>query len=433
MKIALMTNNYKPFVGGVPISVERLAQALREQGHEVTVFAPTYEGQEEEEGVFRYATFLKHFIGGIVLPDPFDPRIEEEFRRQEFDVIHVHHPVLIGRMAVHLSRKYRIPLVFTYHTRYEQYLSYLRGIRVMEGWADREKHRFGPLADKVLYLLKERLVPLYLGGFMRHCDRIFAPTEGMREYLHTSCGIDAEKLAVLPTGVEERFFQAGEEEKQAVRERYGAKDCPLFLSVSRMSHEKNVEFLIRSVALAKEKLRERGAYRPFRVLLAGDGPDRAEYEELCRKLSVEEEVLFAGNVPNEEIAPYYAAADAFVFSYNTETQGIVILEAFAGRTPLYAVDASGVRDLVQDGVNGRLFAEDTEEFAEGLVQLLRDEGWKALAGGAYRTALGYREEMVARRAVSGYTYACQQSREQNAERCNKVRESGDAQWINIAF
>ena len=83
MKIALMTNNYKPIMGGVPISIERLARGLEDMGHQVTIFAPTYQEQQQEENVFRYATCMKHFIGGIVLPNPFDRRIEKEFRKQE--------------------------------------------------------------------------------------------------------------------------------------------------------------------------------------------------------------------------------------------------------------------------------------------------------------------------------------------------------------
>lgn len=79
-------------MGGVPISIERLKRGLENQGHQVTVFAPTYREQEQEEDVFRYATCMNRFIGGIVLPNPFDTRIEREFKRQNFDIIHVHHP-----------------------------------------------------------------------------------------------------------------------------------------------------------------------------------------------------------------------------------------------------------------------------------------------------------------------------------------------------
>ena len=165
MRIALMTNNYKPVMGGVPISIERLKCGLEKQGHQVTVFAPSSEEAEEEEGVFRYAVLMKRFIGGIALPNPFDARIETEFKKQKFDIIHVHHPMLIGRTAVWLSKKYGIPLVFTYHTRYEKYVEcYTRGLGKV---------------DKVM--------PFYLHTFLRHCDYVFAPTAGIRDYLEETC------------------------------------------------------------------------------------------------------------------------------------------------------------------------------------------------------------------------------------------------------
>ena len=197
MRIALMTNNYKPVLGGVPISIERLAGGLKALRHEVTIFAPTYNEQQQEENVFRYATCMKRFVGGIVLPNPFDARIEKEFQEHTYDIIHVHHPMLIGRTAVRMSRKYGIPLVFTYHTRYEQYARcYTKGI-----------------------LRLERVMPLYLRTFFQNCSVVFAPTEGMGQYLTQECRLDPEKVGILPTGIENRNFQTKEEEAAAVRAR----------------------------------------------------------------------------------------------------------------------------------------------------------------------------------------------------------------------
>ena len=79
MKIAMMTNNYKPFVAGVPISIERLADSLRLKGHRVVVFAPSYAGQKEEEDVVRYRSLLRNVAGGFSVPDCLDPAIEREF------------------------------------------------------------------------------------------------------------------------------------------------------------------------------------------------------------------------------------------------------------------------------------------------------------------------------------------------------------------
>lgn len=382
MRIALMTNNYKPITGGVPISIERLARGLEALGHEVTIFAPTYKEQEEEENVFRYATCMKRFIGGIVLPNPFDARIEKEFRRQAFDIIHVHHPMLIGRTAVRLSRKYGIPLVFTYHTRYEQYTKcYTGGI-----------------------LRLEHVMPLYLRAFLKHCNFVFAPTAGIRRYLTDTCRISSEKTGILPTGIERGNFDVDAAACDKIRKMYGAENIPLLLTVSRMAQEKNVEFLLEGLTGVKEKYR-----KPFRVLMIGDGPDRESLMRRSAKLGLEDTVVFAGTVPNEEIAPYFQAADAFIFASKTETQGIVVLEAFAGSTPVIAVKASGVEDLVDDGVNGILTREDAEEYADRLTDFLNgrdgDSRYREMAGNAFQKAGLYREEAVALKAVHYYNIA----------------------------
>lgn len=381
MRIALMTNNYRPVMGGVPISIERLKRGLEARGHQVTVFAPTYREQEQEENVVRYATCMKHFIGGIVLPNPFDMRIEKEFRRQQFDIIHVHHPMLIGRTAVYLSRKYDVPLVFTYHTRYEKYVEcYTKGFARLD-----------------------RVMPIYLRTFLRHCDFIFAPTAGIRDYLEETCRVPRYRLGILPTGIESGNFCVPEEERNRIRNQYlhtaqEQQEVPLFLTVSRMASEKNVAFLLESLALFKDRYR-----KPFRMVLVGDGPDRMRYEKLCEKLGIAKETFFTGTLPNEETAAYFAAADLFLFASKTETQGIVIPEAFAGSTPVLAVRASGVEDLVDTGVNGVLTEEDREAYVSALLDFCQGRlDRERMAENAYAAGLLYREETVAQEAARVY-------------------------------
>ena len=391
MRIALMTNNDKPVVGGVPISIERLAGGLKELGHEVTIFAPTYreadfpEGSPEQD-VFRYSTCLNRFVGGIVLPNPFDLRIEREFRKQRYDIIHVHHPMLIGRTAVYLSRKYCVPLVFTYHTRYEQYVrSYTKGMLKMD-----------------------RIMPLYLRRFLRHCDFVFAPTEGMQEYLTDTCKVRRSRTGILPTGIERKNFDIDPEEGRSIRRQYGGEKIPFLLTVSRMAGEKNVGFLLESLARVKALYG-----KPFRMLMVGDGPDREALRRRSEELGLGDTVVFAGAVPNQEIAPYFKAADGFLFASKTETQGIVVLEAFAGATPVIAVRASGVEDLVDDGVNGILTEEDSREYAEKVTVFLESldsdccagqsqEAYRQMSANAYRKGVLYREEAVALKAVHYY-------------------------------
>ena len=415
MNIAMMTNNYKPFIGGVPISIERLTKALRDQGHRVVVFAPRYcqmdqtmksgEANEEipEEDVVRYRTLSQHFYGDTVLPNPLDPILEENFAKGNFDVIHVHHPVLIGRVAAHLSDKYKVPLVYTYHTQYEQYLEYAKFIHWLS-LGEECQNSLGRLRGRFSRTIKQGIAPRILSGFMRRCDTVIAPTEGMRRAFQQQYGYPygcRAEVEVLPTGLPEDSYRTEPDIMGEIRRKYGADRMPLLITVSRLGHEKNVPFLLRAMARLKCRFPE------FRLLVVGDGPQKAEYMDLCEELDIRKEICFLGSLPNREIASYMAAADCFVFASKTETQGIVILEAMAAKTPVVAVKASGVEDLVEDGISGYLCPEEEEAFTERLLQVLQDEPLRdRLRLGAFESALAYKEVTVAQKAVRIYTDTC---------------------------
>lgn len=391
MKIALMTNNYKPFIAGVPISIERLAGGLRSLGHKVTVFAPTYREQKEEEDTFRYRSLLEGVAGSVVVPSPIDLRIEEEFKKVGYDIIHVHHPMLIGKTAVYLSRKYGIPLVFTYHTRYEQYLHYCMPQTLLM------QRRFSVFA--------ERIVARYLHSFMKNCSHVFVPTQGMQNYLTESCLYDG-SVSVLPTGLDRGQFTVEEDRVREIRRKYGAEGMPLFVTVSRMAQEKNISFLLRAI----QKFSEKYAYS-FKVLLVGDGPCRQEYRKECVRLGIDPYVVFTGAVPNDELAAYYGAGSLFLFASKTETQGIVLLEAFAAGTPVIGVDASGVRDLVRDGENGCLTPEDADIFSDRMLIPVTDrELMEKMRRGAVQTAMQFTESEVAKLAADQYNKVVQKYR-----------------------
>lgn len=437
MKIAMMTNNYKPFVGGVPISVERLAEGLRRQGHEVVVFAPTYQERlQGESNVVRYHSLLKSVAGGAAIPNPMDPGIEKQFRKGNFDIIHVHHPVGIGNTAAYLSKKYHVPLVFTYHTRYEQYLHYIKPILWMENGAGKEGtyHR---MQKEAMEVIKERLVPGYLKHFFSRCDHIFAPTEGMEAYLTRICDVEENRVSVLPTGLKEESFQGssweslqGEGQKaELLRKKYDACDCPLFITVSRLAQEKNIPFLLQALAYYKLLYRKK-----FRMLFLGDGPKRAEYEKMTAALHLEKEVIFTGKMDNARLPDYYRAADLFLFASKTETQGIVILEAMAAETPVIAVRATGVSDLVKDGENGFCVKEEVADFAGAMNEVLNRTGlFMQLKSGAVQTANAFREEQIAQTAAGIYNIVLCQNREKHRENQEKHRKSSLLYEGNVLY
>lgn len=372
MRIAMFTNNYKPYIGGVPVSIEHLAAALREMGHTVYVFAPSYENQTEEEFVVRYPSFPFQ-VAGAPVPNVLTGIFLRKVKELGIEIIHVHHPAIVGNVALALRKKLGIPVVFTYHTRYEEYLHYIKPLQKFEEHTG--------------------IIDRYLKYFCNQCDMLIAPTPGMRRYLIQEKELDV-PIGVLPTGILEESFCPNEKQTRMIRERYAAGADYLFCTVARLAEEKNLLFELEGLAELKAMLGRRG--KSFRHLMIGDGPLRGELERSAKRLGLETEVIFTGNIANEEIKNYQAASDLFLFASKSETQGIVLLEAMAAGTPVVAVDASGVCDIVWHGKNGFLVQEDKKAWAAAAAEALRDAaGYKRMCQKAKETAGQYSESAVA--------------------------------------
>lgn len=416
MRIAMFTNNYKPFIGGVPISIERLSKGLIELGHEVYIFAPSYDenmygvNSDEEENVIRYKSLRnKKLKGGIVIPNMFDLDIEKYFKELKIDVIHAHHPMLVGNTAQYLSKKYNVPLIFTYHTRYEQYLHNIKAYEILEN--RQNKSSSSPLLKaegKLLEYTQEKLVPGYIKLFSNSCDLVFSPTNLIKDYLEET-GVKS-KIKVMPTGLDESYFKENEEVNEKVkfiREKYKGDKKYLFCTVSRLTKEKNLDFMIKGLNELKEKIDDN-----FRLMIIGKGPYKRELEENINELGLQNNVVFLNSIDNTVITNYYRASDLFLFSSKSETQGIVLLEAMAARVPVVALKASGVIEVVKNGENGFMTEEDTLKWSLKIKEILENEElFKVLKQGAYDTALKYMASNIAKEVEETYNFLVYKKKE----------------------
>lgn len=397
MKIAMITNNYRPFVGGVPVSVERQAQELVKLGHQVTVFAPRYESDVKEETesfrermleedkraperVIRYRSQKKKMDNGMVYPAICPTEIFEIFERERFDCIHVHHPMFVGPWALWLGRKYRIPVIYTYHTRYENYLHYIPCLRINE--------ESTAIKRKVVEWIRKKMIPSYMRWFCDRCDLVLAPSAGMQQMIRRY-GAEV-PIAIFPTGLDGAFFRKDAVRSQEIREKYGQGKKHLLVTVSRLEKEKNYGFLLRGIA---ELRRETGD--DFHVLILGDGSQKAELKVRAAILGIQDIVTFAGNVPNNQVKDYLNASDLFLFASKSETQGIVLAEALAAGTPVVAVHAIGSDDIIEDGVNGYLTEEKEEAWAAKIIESLKEENYGRLKRAALASAENYRSSRLA--------------------------------------
>ncbi|MBI2524838.1 MAG: glycosyltransferase [Candidatus Rokubacteria bacterium] len=343
MRVALFTNNYLPFRGGVTTAVETLREGLERLGHRTWVFAPAPAAPAEDPPrVFRYPSIPAPTYPGFALPLPFSPRLGRAARGLGLDVIHAQHPFLLGVTARRFARRQRLPLVFTYHTRYEKYAHYV------------------PLPQRFVRALAVRLSC----RFADSADVVVARGVGTR-------------VAVVPTGVPVEQFVPGD--PAAARRHLGLPSgAPLCLYVGRLDREKSVERVIAAFGSIA------GAMSDARLWLVGQGSHAEALRRAAEASSARDRIHFRGGVARAALPPYYQAADLFLFASETETQGLVLAEAHACGLPAVAVRASGVEEVVVDGETGILTKSDAGDLADAAIALLLDPERRRAMGAAGR-------------------------------------------------
>ncbi|NLV22595.1 MAG: glycosyltransferase family 4 protein [Syntrophomonadaceae bacterium] len=383
MRIGVFTDSYKPYTSGVVTSITTFRDELTRLGHEVHIFAPSYPHyQDDEPNVYRFYSVPSPTNTDFTLAIPIYPGLGTLVKHLRLDIIHVHSPMIMGRVGLRYARKYNIPLVFTYHTRYDQYVHYV------------------PVAQD---FAKEVTVK-YSSSFCNHCDHIITPSEDIRAIIREN---EVRKpVTVIPTGIPLQRFENGD--PGWLRAHF---DIPtenkILLFVGRLSKEKNLKFLIKTFRTVKDKMPQTS------LVLTAQGPLEEELKAMCRDLGLgSRDVVFTGAIPYDQLVNVYHSADLFVFSSLTETQGLVLTEAMACGLPVVAVRASGVQDMVDDGVDGILTNLDTDELAAAICQVLSDD---ALYQQLHNHALLKAESLSARnmtlklediykRLITGRTY-----------------------------
>lgn len=375
MKILMMTNTFTPHVGGVARSVEAYVGEYRRRGHQVMVVAPEFENMPEQEiGVVRMPA-IQHFNGSdfsVVLP--LAGSVSTAIEEFAPDVIHSHHPFLIGASALRLARQYEIPLVFTHHTMYEQYTHYVPG--------DSEALK--------------RFVANLSTSYANLCDQVFAPSETVARILRER-GVTA-PILVVPTGVDLDRFSRGS--GAGFRAAVGLTADELVIGhVGRLAPEKNLAVLAEAAATFVAQ-RPSGSF-----LCVGKGPSERLIQDIFAGRGVTDRLRMVGQLEGDLLVSAYRAMDAFLFTSLTETQGMVVTEAMAAGVPVIALDAAGVREVVEDEVNGRLLR------ADGAAELVGALAWFAdlpparregLRAGVAHTARKFSMASCADRALACY-------------------------------
>lgn len=378
MHIAFFTNYYHPVVNGVVRSVASFRDVLMRQGHNVFVFAQASDEYEDTEPfIFRYPSLP--LPGDIATAIPVSPFVEQLLPSLKLDVIHTHHPILLGQTAARRAQELGLPLVFTFHTQYWEYTHYV------------------PFPIEAVQEFLKNRIHKWLQEYMQKCQHIIIPSESMRDFLVREYGLQ-EGYTVIPTGTDlEPFLRA---DGKALRKEKGWTKDTVLISVGRLAPEKNWDTLLRAFAKVVPE------HKNLRLVLIGDGSAKESLETLALELGIAKRVTFTGSLPFEEIPTYLKAADVFSFASVTETQGLVTIEAMAAGLPIVAVDGSGTRDIVEHGKQGYLVENDPDALASGLKKLLADpQRIKRFSNHALKKARTFDVNVLGKQLVNVYEEA----------------------------
>lgn len=353
MRIGIFTDTYPPYINGVSTSIAMLESALMKLGHEVFIVTVNPENLHyqfsEDERIIRLPG-IPIGIYDYRLTGIYPLKAVSKIKEWNLDIIHSHTEFGVGTFARIMAKQLDIPIVHTYHTMYEDYIHY-----ITKGYFD------GP----------SKKIVEYLTNF--YCDKtvteLIVPTQKTYNLFKEKYEYER-NIHIVPTGIEvERFYQENNDSKETskIRKKLGlSKDDFILLFVGRLAAEKNVTFLIdNQVDLVKENPH-------CKLIIIGDGPDIDLFKKQARDLHIENNVIFTGKIPWDQINKYYQIPNVFVTASHTETQGLTVLEAMAASIPVVALDDAAFRDVVVHDLNGYLF-KDSKDYCKYIKKIMKDK------------------------------------------------------------
>jgi len=316
MRILLVTGTFKPSINGVAISTNILAKNLIKLNHKVLILAPTNsKAKNDSNVVLRYPSIPNPFVADYPIPLlPLTPKIYEEIKKFNPDLVHVHHPFHIGYFANFVAEKLKIPLVFTYHTKHDYYAN--------------EYFKFLPKDIRPKFIANSVL------DFCKKCDLVITPSNEVKNFLSKKGIVHT---ITIPSIVDD--LQKTKLSKVELRRRLNLPtDKKILLFVGRLAIEKNLNLIIESML---------GIPSDFILVVCGTGPLEEEIKKKIRTLKLQKRVVLVGKVEREKIGLYYTSADYFYYSSRSETQGLIYWEALSFGLPIVTVESRVAREWVK--------------------------------------------------------------------------------------
>ncbi len=383
MKIGIFTDTYLPDINGVATSSHILRHALEKHGHEVLVVTselPEDSDYVDEENVLRLPGIEMKKIYGYRISNIFSFKGMKEIKNQGLDIIHIQTEYGIGIFGKIAAQILNLPVVYTYHTMYEDYTHYVAGSLTL------------------LNMIVKKSVENISRIYGDNCTELIVPSEKTKEAL-ISYGLEKE-MHIIPTGLMLDAFDKKNirvESVEAIRNQYHLDDEFVITFLGRLAPEKSVEIILEAGAVLKQK----GLH--FKIMIVGKGPSLDDLKNEAQRLGIEDDVIFTGPVPSDQVPNYYHASNVFVSASITETQGLTFIEAQASGLVVLARHDKNLESVIQDGKNGFYF-KDAKDLASK-IEMIQNMDTTAISNQAYLDAQQYSDDVFFEKVYEVYKLA----------------------------
>lgn len=383
MNIALFTETYLPYINGVVTHVKALKDGLEKMNHNVLIVTADTKTKRHyiKDGVLWCpAKQLKRvYEYGLASPISFTRlRLIKNFKP---DIIHIHNEFGVGLSGVNIAKILKVPVVYTLHTMYDDYLYYIT------------PKMFLPVAQKVSHR--------YLKYLANRATAITGPSLKVQEYLN-ECGV-VKNVNVVPNPVELDKFdksQVNNDRVLEIKNKYNITDNKFIVTFcGRLGKEKSVDVMLKY--FSKTVNRDDNVH----LFILGDGPSRNELIDLSKELKIDDLVTFAGRVEHDDLVNFYACCDLYVTTSLSDTNSISMLEAMATGLPVLHILDELNEGQVIEGVNGFIF-NDAQEMYKKIIAYknLSDEDKHILRCSVIESVKKSGQENLANYLLDVYTH-----------------------------
>lgn len=343
--VGLFNDSFPPLIDGVSQTVKNYATHLHDMNCNVTVVTPSYHGVKDcyPFDVLRYPSVPVGEKVGYRVGVPFDPPTLVRLRSKKLDLMHVHSPFASSVLVNAVNHRPRVPVVLTYHTRFDL-----------------------DIQKRVPTAAMRKVAMSFLLDNVNSADEVWVVTSASKKFLR-DIGYEG-GCRVMENGTDFARGKVAPAAVTALREKYGIyEDKLVFLFVGRMMWYKNTRLILDALEILKQNGME------FHTFFVGDGYDAPDMKLYADKRGLQQEVTFTGPIHDrEELRAYYSLADLFLFPSTYDTCGIVVKEAAACDCPSLLIEDSCASEGLVHGQNGYLSAEKPASFANALMDACAD-------------------------------------------------------------